>query len=61
MRLDLTVTLGNLLTIVVNGGRGLHRLYEAARAADRDRDEAGPLWAEFTERRTSARRAEDRE
>jgi hypothetical protein len=61
MRLDLTVTLGNLLTIAVMVGGVFVAYTKLKERLISIETQLRPLWAEFTERRTSARRAEDRE
>jgi hypothetical protein len=61
MHLDLTITLGNVLTIVGMVGAvfiAYSKLREQLIAID---TKLAPLWSEFTERRARARRQEDRE
>lgn len=60
MRLDLTITLGNLLTIgaiVAGGFLSYQKLKERLITIE---TQLSPLWAEYNERRREQRRAEDR-
>lgn len=61
MHMDMTVTFGNVLTIAATVGGlfiAFSKLKERLVALETRID---PLWAEYTERRHPARRAEDRE
>lgn len=57
MVLDMTVTMGNVLTIATMIG-GLFMVYVAIRERlVRIETQLGPLWSEYTERRVGDRRA----
>lgn len=61
MHWDGTVTAGNVLTVITMVAAvflAYTRLREQLVSIE---TKLGPLWSEFTERRTVARRAEDRE
>lgn len=60
MHLDLTVTLGNVLTIaamVIGGFLSYEKIKERLIAIE---VQLKPLWTEYTERRHEQRRSEDR-